>query len=87
MRLDMKARQSLVRATADRYHKANKKEKRKILKEFVQSTAWDENKPGSAETEPVSHGGGDERGEFCRTLCLTGVCSAWTEAVRNKAQV
>lgn len=50
---------------------------------------WDENKPGFAETDLVSHGGGDERGEFCQTLCLTDVCSAWTEAeaVRNKAQV
>ncbi|MEK6284072.1 MAG: transposase family protein [Acidobacteriota bacterium] len=50
---------------------------------------WDENKPGFAETDLVSHGGGDERGDFCQTLCLTDVCSAWTEAeaVRNKAQV
>lgn len=30
--------------------------------------------------ELVSHGGGDERGEFCQTLCLTDVCSTWTEA-------
>lgn len=50
---------------------------------------WDENKPGFAETDLVSHSGGDERGDFCQTLCLTDVCSAWTEAqtVRNKAQV
>jgi len=50
---------------------------------------WDEDKPGFAETDLVSHGGGDERGDFCQTLCLTDVCSAWTEAeaVRNKAQV
>lgn len=50
---------------------------------------WDENKPGFAETDLVSHGGGVEQGEFCQTLCLTDVCSAWTEAeaVRNKAQV
>ena len=50
---------------------------------------WDENKPGFAETDLVSHGGGDERGDFCQTLCLTDVSSAWTEAeaVRNKAQV
>jgi hypothetical protein len=31
----MKARQSLVRVTAGRYQKASKKEKRKILDEFV----------------------------------------------------
>jgi hypothetical protein len=50
---------------------------------------WDEDKPGFAEADLVSHGGGDEGGEFCQTLCLTDVCSGWTEAeaVRNKAQV
>lgn len=50
---------------------------------------WDENKPGFAETDLVSHGGGDERGDFCQSLCLTDICSAWSEAeaVRNKAQV
>ncbi len=36
----MKARQSLVRVTAGRYQKASKKEKRKILDEFVQSTGY-----------------------------------------------
>ena len=50
---------------------------------------WNENKPGFGEIDLVSHGGGDERGEFCQTLCFTDVASAWTEAeaVRNKAQV
>src|SRR5467141_3963229 len=50
---------------------------------------WDESKPGFLEIDLVSHGGGDERGEFCQTLSATDVCSAWTEteAVRNKAQV
>lgn len=50
---------------------------------------WDETKPGFAEIDLVSHGGGDERGDFCQTLCATDVCSGWTEAegVRNKAQV
>lgn len=50
---------------------------------------WDENKPGFVETDLVSHGGGDERGDFCQSLCLTDICSAWSEAeaVRNKAQV
>ena len=50
---------------------------------------WDENKPGFLEIDLVSHGGGDERGDFCQTLCATDVCSAWTEAegVKNKAQV
>lgn len=63
-----------------------------LLKHQVQIRTfadWDENKPGFAETDLVSHGGGDEQGEFCQTLCLTDICSAWTEAeaVRNKAQV
>ena len=50
---------------------------------------WDESKPGFIEVDLVSHGGGDERGDFCQTLSATDVSSAWTEteAVRNKAQV
>ena len=40
MRLDMKARQSLVRVTAARYQKGSKKDKCKILDEFVQSTGY-----------------------------------------------
>lgn len=50
---------------------------------------WDESQPGFIEIDLVSHGGGDEGGEFCQTLSATDVCSAWTEAqaVRNKAQV
>jgi hypothetical protein len=50
---------------------------------------WDETKPGFIEIDLVSHGGGDERGDFCQTLSATDVHSGWTEAeaVRNKAQV
>jgi hypothetical protein len=50
---------------------------------------WDESKPGFMEVDLVSHGGGDERGDFGQTLSATDVSSAWTEteAVRNKAQV
>jgi len=49
---------------------------------------WDESKPGFMEVDLVSHGGGDERGDFCQTLSATDISSAWTEteAVRNKAQ-
>ena len=49
---------------------------------------WDDSRPGFVEIDLVSHGGGDEGGEFCQTLSATDVCSAWTEAqaVRNKAQ-
>jgi len=41
------------------------------------------------EIDLVSHGGGDEQGDFCQTLSATDVCSGWTEteAVQNKAQV
>lgn len=37
----------------------------------------------------MSHGGGDERGDFCQTLTATDVVSGWseTQAVKNKAQV
>lgn len=50
---------------------------------------WDESKPGFLEIDLVSHGGGDEQGDFCQTLSATDVYSAWTEteAVQNKAQV
>ena len=50
---------------------------------------WDESKPGFVEVDLVSHGGGDERGDFCQTLSATDIVSTWTEteAVRNKAQV
>jgi len=40
MRLDLKARQSLVRVNADRYQRSSKKEKGKILDEFVESTGY-----------------------------------------------
>src|SRR5262249_30315952 len=50
---------------------------------------WDESRPGFMEIDLVSHGGGDEGGDFCQTLSATDVHSAWTEAqaVRNKAQI
>lgn len=40
MRLDLKARQSLVRVNAGRYQRSSKKQKGKILDEFVQSTGY-----------------------------------------------
>jgi len=40
MGLTMGERQSLVRVSARRYQRASKKEKRKILDEFVQSTGY-----------------------------------------------
>jgi len=41
------------------------------------------------EVDPVSHDGGNLRGDFCQTLNLTDVATEWTEsrAVKNKAQI
>jgi hypothetical protein len=49
---------------------------------------WDENKPGFVEIDLVGHEGGNPRGDFCQTLNVVDVATAWTEprAVRNKAQ-
>jgi len=50
---------------------------------------WDENKPGFGEIDLVSHGGGDERGDFAQSLCFTDIASTWSDAVAvpNKAQL
>ena len=50
---------------------------------------WNEQKPGFVEIDLVGHDGGDASGEFCQSLDVTDVCTAWTEtrAVQNKAQV
>jgi hypothetical protein len=63
-----------------------------LLKNQIQirtSADWDESTPGFTEVDLASHSGGDERGDFAQSLCLTDVASTWTdaEAVRNKAQV
>jgi hypothetical protein len=48
---------------------------------------WDEGKVGFVEIDCVGHEGGNPRGEFCQTLTVTDIHSAWTEsvAVTNKA--
>jgi hypothetical protein len=50
---------------------------------------WNEARPGFVEIDLVGHDGGDACGDFCQTLNVTDVASAWTEnaAVINKAQV
>jgi hypothetical protein len=50
---------------------------------------WNEARPGFVEIDLVGHEGGDASGDFCQTLNVTDVASAWTEnaAVINKAQV
>jgi hypothetical protein len=50
---------------------------------------WTDTVPGFVEIDLVGHDGGDGHGDFCQTLDVTDVASAWTEteAVINKAQV
>ena len=50
---------------------------------------WDEATPGFCEADLVAHDGGATFGEYCQTLTLTDVATAWTEtqAVQNKAQI
>jgi hypothetical protein len=62
-----------------------------LLKSQIQirtSSDWDENRPGFGEIDLVSHGGGDERGDFAQSLCFTDIASTWSDAVavRNKSQ-
>jgi len=49
---------------------------------------WNEAQPGFLEVDLVGHGGGSGYGEFCQTLNVTDVATAWTEqrAVPTKAQ-
>ncbi len=49
---------------------------------------WDDARPGFLEIDLVGHEGGNPNGDFCQTLDMTDVATAWTEtvAVRNKAQ-
>lgn len=48
----------------------------------------DQDRPGFVEIDLVGHEGGDARGEFAYSLCVTDVASGWTEAriVRNRAR-
>ena len=49
---------------------------------------WDQGRPGFVEIDLVGHEGGDARGEYAYSLCVTDVASGWTEAriVRNRAR-
>jgi len=48
---------------------------------------WDEKRPGFFELDTVSHCGAKASGQFCQTLTITDVGSAWTEeyALLNNA--
>jgi len=50
---------------------------------------WNEATPGFCEIDLVAHDGGAAFGDYCQTLTLTDVATAWTEtqAVQNKAQI
>lgn len=50
---------------------------------------WDNVQPGFCEMDLVAHDGSSAFGEYCQSLNLTDVASAWTETmgVQNKAQV
>jgi hypothetical protein len=50
---------------------------------------WNDAAPGFCEVDLVAHDGGAAVGEYCHTLTLTDVATAWTEteAVQNKAQI
>lgn len=50
---------------------------------------WNEAQPGFCEVDLVAHDGGAAFGEYCQTLTLTDVATAWVEmeALKNKAQV
>lgn len=50
---------------------------------------WDDIRPGFCEADLVAHDGGSAFGDYCHSLNLTDVASAWTEtiAVQNKAQI
>ena len=49
---------------------------------------WDHGRPGFAEVDLVGHEGGDPRGEFAYSLCVTDIATGWTEPriVRNRAR-
>jgi hypothetical protein len=39
---------------------------------------WDQTRPGFVEIDLVGHEGGDARGEYAYSLCVTDVASGWT---------
>jgi len=50
---------------------------------------WDEDAPGFVEVDLVGHEGGNSSGEFCFTLTMTDIKTAWTvnRSVPNKAAI
>jgi hypothetical protein len=56
-----------------------------LIKTFSE---WDDAVAGFCQADLVAHDGGDPRGDYCHSLCLTDVATTWTEpaALKNKAQ-
>lgn len=50
---------------------------------------WNDQRPGFCEVDLVAHDGGAAFDDYCQTLTLTDITTAWTEteAVKNKAQI
>jgi hypothetical protein len=50
---------------------------------------WNDARPGFCEADLVAHDGGSSFGEYCQSLNLTDVATAWVEmrALKNKAQI
>jgi hypothetical protein len=89
-------------ATLDRHLRTTKREARlkgragtrhgPLLKHHIPIRTfadWNETTPGFCEVDLVAHDGGAAFGQYCQTLTLTDVATAWTEteAVQNKAQI
>jgi hypothetical protein len=49
---------------------------------------WNDAQPGFCEADLVAHDGGASFGDYCQTLTLTDIATAWVEmgALKNKAQ-
>lgn len=49
---------------------------------------WDDAVPGFVEIDLVAHCGSTTAGDYVNTLCITDICTGWTEtyAILNKAQ-
>lgn len=93
---------SVSAATADRLLAKTKRETRlkgrtitrpgTLLKHHIAIRTfadWNDVQPGFCEVDLVAHDGGSAFGDYCHSLNLTDVATAWTEsiAVQNKAQV
>jgi len=96
LEVSLEVRQKLLRMSAATRHRLLAGERRRIelkprsgtkpgtlLKHQIPIRTfsdWDDARPGFVEIDLVAHCGGDARGDFCQTLCMTDVASGWSEA-------